>query len=171
MGQIIIDSLLVLFLLAMAIEDFRSREIHVLLYALSGIVMGVHFVLAGSPWFHVLVNLCFVAFQMGCVMVYSYMRNKSWQPFGGMMGLGDLLLWLLLIFAFSPFNFIIFFVGGLMLALMVHFVVRNPRFSTIPLAGVQGGLFAVVLLSNYVFGEIEFQSDEWLIQLLLPYAG
>jgi hypothetical protein len=66
-------------------------------------------------------------------------------------GLGDVLLFIGLIFSFSTISFLIIFVFSLLFALSVHLMVKQySKFPSVPLAGYISLFFGMVYLSHWV---------------------
>lgn len=118
-------------------EDVKSREVHLWLYISAFAVFSYKFYTAGMPFEFVLVNGVFILSQLVVIVGYSYFKSRNILSIKGVVGLGDILMWGLLILAFSPVNFILFFISSLIISLILHLLFLKQRYSTIPLAGLQ----------------------------------
>ena len=112
----------------------------------------------------VFINITFIALQMGILMLYfSIKKSKLTGIIGPYLGWGDVLFLLCAAFAFSLLNFIVFYVAGLALALILaalQALTRTKRWDNIPLAGIQALLMAIILLTDHFLSEMDlFQGN------------
>ena len=85
------------------------------------------------------------------------------------MGLGDILFFAVITTAFSPVNFIIFYVAGLLFTLIAYKIyigLNKAGSKEIPLAGTLSVAMMVVLLINCIASGNYFYDDTLLNQLL-----
>jgi hypothetical protein len=65
-------------------------------------------------------------------------------------GLGDVLLFIGLIFSFSTISFLVIFVFSLAFALFVHLIIKQySKFPSVPLAGYISLFFGIAYLSHW----------------------
>jgi hypothetical protein len=82
------------------------------------------------------------------------------------LGLGDILFFLVPMLFFAPANFVVFFMGSLVLS-MLAFVLIKVSFKkriTIPLAGVQALMMLGYIASIQVNWLPEFNNDAWVLR-------
>ena len=111
------------------------------------------------------INLAMVVFQCAAVWLYLIAKHRTLvNPLQGFIGLGDVLFWLALLPAFSPINFLLFYVVSLSAALLAHVCFRQRALygdpQRVPLAGLQALVYAAWLL---VYGLND--SPTWLATL------
>jgi membrane associated rhomboid family serine protease len=85
-----------------------------------------------------------------------------------MIGWGDILFLVSLAFYFSLLNFIVFYIGSLVLALLIALV--GSFYSSdkkIPLAGLQALIFALFLTSARLFFHLDLMSDNYWLEYLM----
>lgn len=75
-------------------------------------------------------------------------KKEKKQFLNGIIGTGDLIFWLFLCEAFSPFNLTVFVIVSLILTLIVH-VLRKQMSHKIPLIGYLSIAYLIVLISGY----------------------
>jgi len=156
----------VLLLLAMAWQDFKYRAISIWLFvAVEGGLVCLKYQAVGMQvfWADVLINLCFLALQMGVLFGYFALKHRKWvNLFKGYLGEGDLLFLVLLASYLSFFNFLAFHISSLFLVLLLGIYLRrkNPK---IPLAGAQAFCLALMMLTDYFVQKIDLTQDFWLV--------
>lgn len=181
--NIIIVIIATIALSAIAWQDFRSRSVYwwwFPILAVAGFFVGMDRVgsagigSAGVFLFlrYLMINLGFLAVQMGALKVYflvrrpggSGLRPKDSGLIDQKIGAGDVLFFVAMAFFFSPLNFIVFFVGSMVLAMAVWLILRWGR-GAIPLAGLQA-LFFMPCLFVSMIANYSLLNDGWLLQKL-----
>lgn len=129
------------------IQDYKDRGVYWFLYPLVGLlVFGIQ--LIQNPIYTVLFNsvsnLIFISVLLLFAALYSKIRFKK-RLINESLGLGDILFFIAISFAFAPISFFILFVFSLLFALAIH-VFLNPKKndSTVPLAGHMALFFGIV---------------------------
>ena len=129
------------------IQDYKDRSVYWFLYALVGLfVLGIQMI--QSPIYTVLLNsfsnLVFISVLLLFAALYSKIRFKK-RLINESIGLGDVLFFIAMSFAFAPISFFILFVFSLLFSLAIHLVL-NPKKNvvTVPLAGHMALFFGMV---------------------------
>ena len=129
------------------IQDYRDRSVYWFLYALAGLlVLGIHMI--QNPIYTVLLNsfsnLIFISVLLLFAGLYSKIRFKK-RLINESIGLGDVLFFIAMSFAFAPISFLILFVFSLLFSLAIHLFL-NPvkNAATVPLAGHMALFFGMV---------------------------
>ena len=134
-----------------AIQDSRDRLVYGFLYIVAALlcmaiqwrVSGLQLAVATS-----LVNLFFVAIIL--LAACTYIKIKLRRGFyNKAIGSGDLLLFLALCFSFSTVPFVVMLVFSLVFSLLLHQFIKNPKHTTVPLAGYMSVFFAAVYLVSF----------------------
>jgi len=142
-------------LLVIAIQDFRFRRISwllVLMLMFLLLVIGIGeigynklFKLAGF-------NLLFFGLQMICLIVFfSLLNRKLINLTRNYLGLGDILLYASFCLAFSPVNFVLFYICTLIITLSIVILtaITGRKWNKeIPLAGYVSICGILVILVN-----------------------
>lgn len=104
-----------------------------------------------------LYNSLFVMVQLGLVIIYFYLRNRSIRYFTSThMGWGDILFFFAITPMCSLLNYILFLTGGMLLILLYYMSLRifhkvELQSHTIPLAGILSALLIVLQLLQLFF--------------------
>ena len=149
-------TLLFIAFIAIIIEDFKYRAIRwfwipVLVFLCLGIAI------TENSWSEILVlfrtNVVFILIQLlGVSLYYSLKVKRLVNITDNYLGWGDILFFLPLCLLFSPINFIVFFIGGLMMILLGYILWKQfflPELETIPLAGGLAIVAMVCLIGDY----------------------
>ncbi|MET3981638.1 hypothetical protein ABIB62_004254 [Mucilaginibacter sp. UYP25] len=121
-----------------------------------------------------LINISFLLFQFLLVSLYFYIKNKQIVKLTGtLIGWGDIFFLLCAAFYLSVLNFIFFYVISLMLALVCWLLwlgLTKSSSKSIPLAGTQALLMAILIVWDRFDRVIDLSSDSWLTIRLLKLA-
>lgn len=166
---------IVLLLMILVVQDLRERTVSVILFPLLFFLCAAFALLEVSLWdalYSYLFNGVFLLLQVIFLYGFFWLRNKRYTPVvGAMLGWGDVLFWAVAALLFSPANFILFFLGSMLLSLLLHAVLRllwvNYKKETVPLAGLQSlCLVAVLPLSRLVSG-FALHDDAFVLYFLM----
>ena len=156
-----------------AFQDIKDKQVHVALFLLLGIVFITHNIVFGmhaSFFRHTAINLGFLLLETGLLFMYVWFRKRTARHFLSLLGLGDIVFFVLLALLLSPLNFIAFFMGTLMLVILFygirHFLFANAD-NRIPLAGIQAALMAALLVADYFWKAFNVYSDTLLLNTIL----
>jgi hypothetical protein len=166
--QNIITLLLCTVLVLISYYDFRYRALPVyliviavilsILFSIVSNVLSLVFKFSGE-------NLLLLSLQLGLTSLYfSARKRRLTNIFESYLGLGDLVFFLVLVFCFSPLNFIIFIIISGFVTILVYFGAN--RKALIPLAGCQSLILCVVLLATFISTNIQPYNDLFLAEIL-----
>jgi hypothetical protein len=172
MLSIIINTVAIPVLLITAMQDFKAREIHWIVFPSLAILFIAEGVLSSSLADYLkgaLYNLVFLSIQGSVLIIYCLLRKNSPVTIvNTLVGLGDILFLLVLVLAFSNINFIVFYTLGLLLTLIIWLIIRpllSGRKDEVPLTGFLSVFLAVILIfEDFSFGFNRF-SNIYLIGL------
>lgn len=157
---------LILFLLVIAIQDFRSRAIYWWLpilvfasaWALSAAYLGAQAVITCA-----LVNFCIAALLLSVMALYILIRYKTLRAFTSRhFGLGDVLMLISLCPLMLPVNFILFLCLSHILMLAIELLKRfffSSRETGIPYAGYMSLFLLCWTLLTFCLPDINFLND------------
>lgn len=171
---ILINSCLILFLLLISFQDFKQREISWVLIPL--IFLAFFFKATTSVTISNLItnslfNLAFIAIQLVILTAYISIKNKKMiNILHQHIGLGDLLFFIVLCLAFSPANFIVFYILSLIATLagcIIYIKIFSKKMmDEIPLAGGMASVLIIVLLINKAVIHLNFYDDSNLLKII-----
>lgn len=158
--------ILVLVLAVVVFQDFKSKAISWFLIPLLIIGFAVKAVLKidteeliiyfGINFLTVLINL------IGVTLMVSIKEKKITNILKTHLGLGDVLFFLVLTLAFSPINFVVFYLGSMLLTTLIYAGIihfnKNKK-TLIPLAGAMSLLLIVTLLIEQITTSFQFFQD------------
>ncbi|GFZ95256.1 general secretion pathway protein [Aquaticitalea lipolytica] len=134
---VIFKLLLATALVIIFVQDVKERQVYWFLFPLVGVCCGIlHFKSTLTELFltSCIINFSFILFLLMVVKVYS--KFKLNLKLKDVFGLGDLFLFLALIFSFSSISFIITFIFSLLFSLVLHqFNYSKKNHNNVPLAG------------------------------------
>ena len=112
----ILELLFLVTLGAIVFEDFAERRIHLFLFLIGYILTVMLTLKKGMHIEFLIVNFLFVVINIVAILGYCFIKKQQIKVASEWVGLGDILMWGMLIFYFSPFNFILFFMGYLIIS-------------------------------------------------------
>ena len=162
----LIDIILLILLFIVVWQDFRERKISWLLLPLLFAV----FVFAdiqksnfGNIASSFTINSGFILIQLLLLSIYFSLRNKKFTNIiNTYIGIGDILFFIVICAAFSPVNFLLFYLLGLLLTIvgfLIYTSIMKRATAEIPLAGSMAALMMAFVLLKNVSGKIDFYSD------------
>lgn len=154
-------------------QDIVSRSVYWFTFPLlTGLFITLHILIKqpATTWLLMcLKNIAFLGFQFLLVWLYFSLKAKRFiNVTNTMIGWGDILFLVSLAFYFSLLNFIVFYIGSLVLALLIALV--GSFYSSdkkIPLAGLQALIFALFLTSARLFFHLDLMSDNYWLEYLM----
>ena len=161
----------VLLLALIAWQDFKGRMVSV--YVLLGLALvygylGFHEVGINALLYDFSVNLIFLALQFFCLIAYfSIKQGKLTNIFDRQIGWGDVAFFIAICFAFSPVNFLMIYVFGLILVAVSFFSLKAiglVRDKHIPLAGGFSVFLIILEVFDYLVESWNFRDDLFLMQ-------
>lgn len=164
---------IILVLSIITYQDFKERKISwVTLPVLSCLfiaetlisapLLQLYFIQLGS-------NLLFILIQLSTLFIYfSLKAGKFINIINSKIGIGDILFFVTIAFAFSTINFILFYVGSL-LFITILFLVLKLLFKNvsveIPLAGAMAALLIIWYLLKMTHPSSQFFFESLFLQL------
>ncbi len=134
-------------------QDFRSREIHILPPLFIFIIcIYINFKSIELESLSIVYNMIFVLVNLiGLCFYFSLKHKKIINPIDTFVGLGDIVFFLAITPLFNKSDYILFFVFGLIFALILHIGLSFIKPSnTVPLAGYM----SLFLIFNVLMKEI-----------------
>jgi hypothetical protein len=116
------------------------------------------------------INTLLLIFQFLLLTVYFSLRTRSLTNIiNKFIGTGDLFFFVFLSTAFSPFNFILFFILSLLLILIVYAIALkgNLKQYKIPLLGDMSIIYLVLLAIEYLHSGFNRFDDSMAVHLFL----
>ncbi|MBA8986150.1 putative membrane protein [Sphingobacterium soli] len=141
--------------IAIAVEDFLNRMVHIVWYSL--LMIGIlGYSLKRTDWEVFLENtllcLTFIAILILLMTLYfSIKEKKIVNLFDQYLGLGDILFFIVIGFYFDIISYILFFIGSLLISLLFTPIIFKfqGKENYIPLAGLQSVCFALYCILDY----------------------
>lgn len=171
---LILNILILLLLSIIVYQDFHYRAISWATLPLLLVAFIINSVLStgfNSFLQSFLFNTGFIVFQLVAVTAYFSMKNRAITNITSKyIGWGDILFFTVAAAAFSPVNFIVFYLLSLISTLIIavaYRLIKRDSATTIPLAG---GM-ALLLFIFYSFGNfsntIDLHNDQVLLSVLV----
>jgi hypothetical protein len=147
--MLILKTLLIASLGLIFYQDLKERQVYWFLFPVFGVCSALIFYKSTLPeLFYVSIGMNFIFISILLLVIFLYSKLKLKSNFKDAFGLGDVLLFIGLIFSFSTISFLVIFVFSLLFALIVHaFVKQQSKFQSVPLAGYISLFFGI----TYVF--------------------
>lgn len=149
---LLLDILLVLFLGLIFWEDFKFRLVNILYFPAILVIAFVVFILENGVYNNIVFSLIFVFLNLICIKIYTTLKSKHFNGvFFKIPGLaeGDIFLFFAIIPVFSFVNYVLFFITGLFISLLIHLFIlkfKIDKRETIPLAGYLSLYLGVLIL-------------------------
>ncbi len=146
-------------------EDFKFRAVTWYLFPLLALIILIEdiVVYTTAMSLHVFViNFLFIIVQLIAVTLYLSIKNKKWVwIWEQYLGLGDILFLLVLCLFFSPVNLVVFYISSLLLTVIAVLLLRKiyPSFVIIPLAGLQSGCLAALIIIDLLVSTMNYKVD------------
>ncbi|MGQ0827052.1 MAG: hypothetical protein ACT4ON_01530 [Bacteroidota bacterium] len=166
----IINILLILCLTIIVVQDFKQREISWMLIPLT--LAGFTYKAMNGDILlkNVLLNIAFIVIQLLMLTIYMSIKNKKpVNIINTYLGLGDILFFLVICVAFSPINFIAFYLSSMittLIGVIIYNRFSNKQTKDIPLAGAMA-TGTIVLM---VFPGLNFYNDVFLLEIVRNFV-
>jgi hypothetical protein len=166
--QNIITLLLCTVLVLISYYDFRYRALPVYLIVIA-VILSILFSFTSNVFHSVLKfsgeNILLLTLQLGLTSLYfSARKRKFTNIFESYLGTGDLVFFIVLVFCFSPLNFIIFIIISGFVTILAY--IGANRQALIPLAGCQSLVLCLILLATLISANIQPYNDLFLAEIL-----
>lgn len=172
----IIQFVLCFVLLILAIQDFRLRAVHWILFPILLMLFiadSLSQVDLNDYIFDISINLLLVCVQGVILFVYySVQGRKLKHILTSILGLGDIFFIIIMAFAFSWTSFILFYIAGLIFALffwMIRILITGNSRELVPLAGLLAVYMILVIIAGALVPEISRSSN--LLNNLYQYVN
>lgn len=109
------------------------------------------------------INLILVITNLVGVFLLVWLKEK--KPINiidSYLGLGDVLFFLVITTTFSPFNFVVFYLGSILIITLIYGVViliNKEKKTLIPLAGAMSLLLMFVLIADAFIPSVDIYND------------
>jgi hypothetical protein len=159
-------AILVCVLGVVVVQDFKSRAISWFLIPLLFIGFIIYGLLIINPeelitYFGI--NFMLVAVNLLCVTLFISIKEKRFTNIlKDYLGLGDVLFFLVLTVVFSPFNFIFFYLGSILLTALIYgalILFNKEKKMLIPLAGIMSLILIVTIAAEQIIPSFQFYQD------------
>ncbi len=150
-----LNIVVILLLATLIYQDFKYRCVLWIIFpALILSQFFLSYMLIGweELWLNMTVNLMLIVLQFLVLTFYFSFRNRKWTNIiNKYIGIGDVFFFVFLILAFSPFNFIAFFIVSLIAILIIYTVAvkDNLKKYKIPLLGAMSIVYLLTLCVEY----------------------
>ncbi|MGH1387341.1 prepilin peptidase [Kordia sp.] len=144
--------LLILFVV-ISIQDFKHRAIHAYLLVVIAIIsILINYIEPLLSLYEIGKSITFLSCTSIGFMIYQTIKNKHLKnPIDTSIGLGDILFFVAITPLFQIHNYVLFFILGLFLSILLFMIVQKKRAdTTIPLAGYLS-LFLIVCFGLKLF--------------------
>lgn len=167
--------LLLLLLLCIVIyQDFKYHAVSWLVFPLMFLLLAVPRILSSfSEWVSTsLINTSFVVIQLFLVSVYFSLKEKKMVNITAtQIGWGDILFFLVFTQAFSPFNFLLFYIFTLFFIVLVFLIynIKKGVNKEIPLAGAMAIVLLFAEVARLFFPSFDFYNDAFATELVMGW--
>ncbi|MDY8138469.1 hypothetical protein [Aquimarina sp. 2201CG5-10] len=153
----VLQILVIFLLIVVFIQDLKLRAIHILLPVIILIVGLVSYFKLGYSFVFLLYSLSFLCITFGGLYLYLSIKNKRFtNPFKQTMGLGDVLFFVAVIPFFSTYNYILFFITGMLFSILGFLIIKIfAKTNLVPLAGLLA-LYMIILKAGYYITDFDF---------------
>lgn len=154
-------------------QDFGQRQISWILLPLlfTGFALKAALLMQMADLLSsVLFNLGFIAVQLLLLTVWISIKNKKWTSIIDVhLGLGDVLFFVAISTAFSPFQYVFFYVISIVITLtgfvLYKWVSKNTN-PEIPLAGAMSAVLMVLMIVSALLPQLNFHNDPLFISFI-----
>lgn len=150
-------------------QDLRERAVSLVLFIALFLLAGLKYFILGISYEALALNCLFIFTQLVVILLYCQFRYKEKNIFK-FIGMGDLLCWGVLVWLFTPLNFVFFYIVSLVFSFMLFGLLKvikgNLPFNTVPLAGFQSLLLGLVLGGGQLFSFWQPYDDFVLLRII-----
>lgn len=156
------------------VQDILSRAVYWIFFpalaALFMILFAIQHHSLNNFWLPATINVSFLLIQLLAVSLWFSIKERHWVNITGeLLGWGDVLFLICTACCFSPLNFFVFYIGSLLLVLLIWLVGKSFWFRNsphIPLAGLQALILLLVFVVALIKPHLDLYADNWLINTL-----
>jgi len=140
-------------LIAIIAQDFRERSVYAWLFICVGILLSLFYFFETSTFMYLLnigINIGTLIIILSILHLYAIF--KIGQPLSQVLGLGDILFFIVIAVGFPIPIFYVLFSFSLIFGLFL-FLLLKPKLKekNVPLAGLQALFFTLILSLNWTF--------------------
>lgn len=164
-------------LLILAYQDFKDRSISSIALLVLFVLFSIQSILTNSltqAGIYFGINLFIPFIQLAGLTLYAAIKNKRFvNIIDTQIGLGDILFFVLLCTVFSPANFFPFYIGSLLVAVILFFILKKLKLSDtneVPLAGVMSVMLIIVIAVKTMTPAIDLYNDYWVLKYFNSYT-
>lgn len=169
------DIFLLIGLVIIVFQDFKHRAISWYLVPFTFLALLIKGLLTTSATTiflkDSLFNAAFILVQLLLISVYISIKNKKRTNIvNSYLGIGDILFFVVLCMAFSPANFIVFFIVSLVLTLIGFIVYRiavKSAKAEIPLAGAMALLLIMLIVAGKFIPGFNVYNDGYVLSMII----
>ena len=168
-----INICLLLLLAVVLFQDLKERQISWLLIPLLLGFFGIQglYQLSVNEFVHfTFLNIGFVVIQLFILTIYMSIKNRRFvNIINSYLGLGDVSFFVAIAAAFSPINFIAFYIIGLLFTLLFFVALKKvikTNLTEIPLAGALSAMMMVLILVNQWTPGFNFYNDDFFNSMI-----
>jgi hypothetical protein len=168
---LVVDILILFSLSFIVFQDFKQRQISWFLIPLSFAGFACKAILYKEYELSVfLFNSAFIVLQLICLTIYFSIKNKKLMNIiDTHIGLGDVLFFIVVCTAFSPLNFITFYVCCMIVTLVgiiAYNFFSSRQTKDIPLAGAMAFTLMILIITNWTVPGVDLYNDTYLLNLM-----
>ena len=164
--NIALIAILISLLGVLVFQDFKAREISWFLIPLlivGFVVLGLQRIGPEELLTYFGINFMIVALNLlGVTLIVSLKERQLTNILKNYLGLGDVLFFLVLTVVFSPFNFIIFYLGSILITALIYggiMLFNKKKKALIPLAGAMSLLLIFTIVIEQITPSFQFYQD------------
>ncbi|WP_299254054.1 hypothetical protein [uncultured Aquimarina sp.] len=148
----VIQIIIILLFTLVFIQDLKLRAIHILLPIFILIFGLISYFNNGYSAIGLLYSFTFLIITFGGLYLYLSVKNKRLtNPFKKNMGLGDVLFFVAIIPFFSSYNYILFFITGMLFSILGFLVIKLVvKTDLVPLAGLLALYLILLKIGSYI---------------------
>ena len=160
-------------LVGIALQDFKSRAVYwwwfpITLAGLIGVWKSFYgtFLFVEDSWVNLAITMVVVSLT---ALIYLVRKGLSGlNTLKRSIGVGDLVMVPILMYSFSPLNYLVFFISSLVIAIIGYFMLtsKSGAENTIPLAGCWSIMLFIALVLA-ITGHIDIRNDNWIYLWLM----
>lgn len=153
---IFLNTLLLVLLFLIFLQDLKFRAIHIMLPVLIFIVGLYVFYQSNYDSSILLQNILFLVITFFGLYLYLVIKHKKLiNPFH-LVGIGDFLFFVAIIPYFSTANYILYFITGMLFSILSFLIIKlTSKTNLVPLAGLLA-LYMIILKGVFYFYQLDF---------------
>jgi hypothetical protein len=170
--MLVVNIFLIIILFIIFFQDMKQREISwILVPALFLGFIAKGFLEKGEVLLkNGMFNVAFVLIQLILLSIYMSIKNKKLTNIiNTYLGIGDVLFFIAITAAFSPMNYVLFYVSSIILTLfgfILYKLIKQNAKAEIPLAGSMAGMMMIVICWSMI-KPVNFYNDGVILNLFV----